>query len=80
VRCERAGPVACLAAASRVPRHAPPHFCWQLRQDTRSWSEHFFSRTALRFDAVAAARDAAAGRRHEVESRVQVRFTKGMSG
>jgi len=30
--------------------------------------------TQLRFDAVAAARDAAAGRRHEVASRVQVRF------
>lgn len=56
-RCERAGPSACLAAASRAPRHAPPHFCWQLRQDTSSWSEHFFSRMALRFDAVAAANE-----------------------
>mmetsp|Transcript_9253 Transcript_9253/g.28004 ORF Transcript_9253/g.28004 Transcript_9253/m.28004 type:complete len:193 (-) Transcript_9253:272-850(-) len=59
MRCERVGPSSCLAAASRAPRHAPPHFCWQLRQDTSSWSEHFFSRMAVRFDAVAAAREAA---------------------
>ena len=47
----------CLQRARRSPRHAPPHFCWQLRQDTTSWTEHFFSRSAMRFDATAATKE-----------------------
>uniref|UniRef100_A0A7S0JGG7 Uncharacterized protein n=1 Tax=Calcidiscus leptoporus TaxID=127549 RepID=A0A7S0JGG7_9EUKA len=53
--CDVMGGTRCVAAAQRAPTQATPHLCWQLRQDTSSWSEHFFSRMALRFDAVAAA-------------------------
>ena len=53
--CESIGAQACLAAARASAHVAPPHLCWSLRQDTRSWSEHFFQRMALRFDAAAAA-------------------------
>lgn len=56
-RCERLGEMGCLQRARRSPRHAPPHFCWQLRQDTTSWTEHFFSRSAMRFDATAATKE-----------------------
>ena len=52
-QCEREGAAGCLRRARQSARAAPPHFCWSLRQDTRSWSEHFFKRMALRFDAVA---------------------------
>lgn len=54
--CERLGAARCLDLARSVARAPPPHLCWSLRQDTRSWSEHFFKRLALRFDAAAAAR------------------------
>ena len=57
--CERAGAAACLERARAAADFPPPHLCWSLRQDTRSWSEHFFVRMALRFDARAALRERA---------------------
>ena len=57
--CERLGAAGCLAMARRTTGQPPPHLCWSVRQDTRSWSEHFFHRMALRFDAAAAMRDGA---------------------
>ena len=54
-QCEGLGASKCLRAASEQTSMPPPHFCWSLRQDTRSWSEHFFRRMALRFDAAAGA-------------------------
>ncbi|KAL1528123.1 hypothetical protein AB1Y20_009487 [Prymnesium parvum] len=54
--CDAEGAARCVAAARARPSGVTPHLCWTLRQDTRSWSEHFFMRTALRFDAVAAMR------------------------
>jgi len=59
--CEQLGAAACLEAARASPAQVPPHFCWSLRQDTKSWSEHFFKRMALRFDAAAAVRTPATG-------------------
>ena len=57
VGCEGMGSQRCLDEARATPGRPSPHFCWTLRQDTRSWSEHFFKRMALRFDAAAAARE-----------------------
>ena len=54
-RCEALGARECLEAARQEPSVPPPHLCWSMRQDTRSWSEHFFRRMALRFDAAAGA-------------------------
>ena len=58
-RCEALGAGECLRAARASASVPPPHLCWSLRQDTRSWSEHFFRRMALRFDAAAAASSSA---------------------
>ena len=52
-----AGGVAAGAGAARPD--VTPHLCWMLSQDTKAWSEHFFSRMALRFDARATLADAA---------------------
>lgn len=60
-QCEKLGAAGCLDAARGSAFRITPHFCWSLRQDTRSWSEHFFKRMALRFDAAAAARESASG-------------------
>jgi hypothetical protein len=54
-RCEARGAAECLRAARAAASEPPPHLCWSMRQDTRSWSEHFFRRMALRFDAAASA-------------------------
>jgi len=54
--CEQQGAHKCLESARTLPSQVTPHFCWSLRQDTKSWSEHFFKRAALRFDAAAAVR------------------------
>ena len=59
--CEQLGAAACLEEARASPHQVPPHLCWSLRQDTKSWSEHFFKRMALRFDAAAAVRTPATG-------------------
>lgn len=56
VMCEKIGGQKCLDLARSMPGRVTPHLCWSLRQDTRSWSEHFFKRMALRFDAAASAR------------------------
>lgn len=50
-QCEAIGAAKCLRAARAQTSMPPPHLCWSLRQDTRSWSEHFFRRMAIRFDA-----------------------------
>ena len=47
-------------AGAMMQPEVTPHLCWMLSQDTKAWSEHFFSRMALRFDARATLADAAA--------------------
>jgi len=63
--CDKEGAAPCLARARRAAgggaAEVTPHLCWMLSQDTKAWSEHFFQRMALRFDARAAARASSGG-------------------
>ena len=76
--CEEAGVGPCLARARAAPAaEVTPHLCWMLSQDTRSWTEHFFQRAALRFDARAASRAAACGLRADAPGDGQAGVTTG---